>query len=425
MIFFQLIYNILVVPLLWVLFHLGGLVNKKIRTGIDGRKNLFKQLESDSNTLNGSYRFWFHASSLGEFEQAKPIIFLLRKKYPTVNIIVTFFSPSGFENSKNYKLANSISYIPFDSYSNVNKFLRILKPTVAIMVRYDIWPNMIFALKRNGIPTMLANATMQRNSSRKFPLIFQFHQVLYNCFSHILTVSKEDEASFLEFRTTAPLITSIGDTRFDQVMMRSEDARQKNLFANSVIENKKIFIVGQSWSEDDDVIIPVLFKLQKLEPQLLSIIVPHEPTIEHLEELESKLDGNISFIRFSEMNNYKNEKVILIDSVGILVALYHYAHVVYIGGSFKQGIHNVLEPAVFGNPVIFGPKHTNSQEAVELARCGGGFIVENEKKLYQTLRTLLDNNEKRTIAGNISKAFVFDNCGATEHFLHYLEPYIN
>ena len=125
------------------------------------------------------------------------------------------------------------------------------------------------------------------------------------------------------------------------------------------------------------------------------------------------------------MNNYKNEKVILIDSVGILVALYHYAHVVYIGGSFKQGIHNVLEPAVFGNPVIFGPKHTNSQEAVELARCGGGFIVENEKKLYQTLRTLLDNNEKRTIAGNIYKAFVFDNCGATEHFLHYLEPYIN
>jgi len=424
MIVFQFLYNIFIVPLLWISFHLGGLINNKIKTGIVGRKNLFDRLESNVNKFSNSSRLWFHASSLGEFEQAKPIISLLKKKYPTVNIIVTFFSPSGFENSKNYKLANSISYIPFDSYSNSKRFLNIIKPDVAIMVRYDIWPNMIFALKKNAIATMLANATMRRNSSRKFPIIFQFHQILYNCFSHILTVSNEDKESFAEFKTTTPLLISIGDTRFDQVMTRSEDARQKNLFANSVIENKKIFIVGQSWGEDDDVIIPVLFKIQKLEPQLLTIIVPHEPTIEHLEELESKLDGNISFIRFSEMNNHNNEKVILIDCIGIMVALYQYAHVVYIGGSFKQGIHNVLEPAVFGNPVIFGPKHTNSQEAVELARRGGGFIVENEKELYRTLRTLLDNDTDRTTASNISKAFVYDNCGATERFLQYLEPYL-
>ncbi len=243
--------------------------------------------------------------------------------------------------------------------------------------------------------------------------------------SHILTVSKKDEQSFRDFKTTIPLIVSIGDTRFDQVILRSEEARQKHLFASSVVDNKKIFIVGQSWGEDDDVIIPVLLKIHIVEPQLVTIIVPHEPTIEHLEELETKLEGNISFIRFSEMNNYNSEKIILIDSVGILVALYKYAHVVYIGGSFKQGIHNVLEPAVFGNPVIYGPKHTNSQEAVELARNGGGFIVENEKELYRTLRTLLNNNNDRIIAANISKAFVYDNCGATQRFLQYLEPYLN
>lgn len=424
MILFQIGYNFFVIPLLWISFHVGGLINKKIRTGINGRKHLFEQLTNSTIALTISPRLWFHASSLGEFEQAKPIISLLKKKYPSINIIVTFFSPSGFENSKNYKLANIISYIPFDSYTKVDNFLNIIKPDVAIMVRYDIWPNMIFSLKRKSIPTMLANATMQQNSSRKFPLIFQFHKILYNCFTHILTVSKDDERSFRDFETTAPLIASIGDTRFDQVLSRSIDARQKNLLNTSVIDNKKIFIVGQSWGEDDDVIIPVLFKIQKLEPNLLTIIVPHEPTIEHLEELESKLDKNISFIRFSEMNNYNNEKVILIDSVGILVALYKYAHVVYIGGSFRQGIHNVLEPAVFGIPVVFGPKHTNSQEAVELARLGGGFIVENEKELYRTLRTLLDNDHVRTTASTISKEFVSDNCGATERFLHYLEPYL-
>jgi 3-deoxy-D-manno-octulosonic-acid transferase len=425
MFFFPLFYNVLIVPLLWVTFRLGGFINKKIKMGIVGRKNLFLQLEENSSKLNSSRRFWFHASSLGEFEQAKPIISILKKKYPTVTVIVTFFSPSGFENSKNYKLANIISYIPFDSYSNVNKFLNIIKPDVAIMVRYDIWPNIIFSLKKNATPTMIANATMQPNSLRKLPLLLQFHRSLYNCFSQILTVSQKDKQSFMEFGTTVPIIASIGDTRFDQVMMRSEDARQKSLFATSVIDNKIVFIVGQSWGEDDDVVLPVLFKIKKIEPHLLTIIVPHEPTIEHLEELESKLNGKISFIRFSEMNNYRNEKVILIDSIGILVALYQYAHVVYIGGSFKQGVHNILEPAVFGNPVIFGPRHTNSQEAVELVRLGGGFVVENEKELYRTLRTFLDNNKVREIASKISKDFVIDNCGATERFLQYLEPYLN
>jgi 3-deoxy-D-manno-octulosonic-acid transferase len=424
MIFSQLLYNIFIVPLLWVSFRLGGIVNKKIKAGILGRKNLLEQLKLNSNKLSGSTRLWFHASSLGEFEQAKPIISLLKKKYPLVTIVVTFFSPSGFENSKNYKLANIITYIPFDSYPSVNKFLKIIQPTVAIMVRYDIWPNMIFALRKNTIPTMIANATMQQNSLRKLPLLLQFHRTLYNCFSQILTVSQKDKQAFMDFKITNPKIASIGDTRFDQVMMRSEEARQKNLFASSIIENKKIFIVGQSWEEDDDIIVPALLKIQKAESRLLTIIVPHEPTIEHIEELESKLEGKISFIRFSEMNNYKDEKVILIDSIGILVALYQYAHVVYIGGSFRQGIHNVLEPAVFGIPIIYGPKHTNSQEAVELAQRAGGFIVENEKKMYQMLRTLLDNEKKRKIAGDISKTFVLENCGATERFLQYLEPYL-
>ncbi len=417
-------YNAFIVPILWISFHIGGLVNKKIKTGIEGRKNLFEQLKSNVEKMKGKTWIWFHASSLGEFEQAKPIISSLKKNYPHINIIATFFSPSGFENSKNYKLANIISYIPFDSYSNAKKFVEIVHPTIAIMVRYDIWPNMIYTLRKNNIPILIANATMQEHSLRKLPLLLQFHRALYNCFTQILTVSLKDQSSFQEFRTIVPVISTIGDTRFDQVLIRSEDARQKNLFSHSILADKKIFVVGQSWAEDDDVILPVLFKIQKTETSLLTIIVPHEPTIEHLESLESKLEGKIPFIRFSEMNNYNDQRIILIDSIGVLVALYQYAHIAYIGGSFRQGIHNVLEPAVFGVPIIYGPKHTNSQEAMELAVRGGGFIVRNEKDLYRTLRTLLDKPALRSHAGNISQTFVMENCGATERFLQNLQPYL-
>ncbi|MFA6468288.1 MAG: glycosyltransferase N-terminal domain-containing protein [Bacteroidota bacterium] len=418
------LYNILVVPVLWILFHIGGVVNKKIRRGIRGRKTLFRDLQNNANRLTGASRFWFHASSLGEFEQAKPIIAAIKQRHPTIDIIVTFFSPSGYDNSKNYKLANLISYIPFDSPSGAKRFIDIVKPNVAVMVRYDIWPNMIYALKRNTIPVVIANATMKSTSLRTAPLVFQFHRSLYDCFAQILTVSNNDAAAFRAFGTTHPLIDAIGDTRFDQVMSRSIDARNRNLLSPSIINNKKIFVIGQSWAEDDDVIIPVLLKLQHKEDSLLTILVPHEPTVEHLEEVESKLLGKISFIRFSEMNNYHGEKVILIDSIGVLVALYQYAQVVYIGGSFRQGIHNILEPAVFGVPVIYGPKHTNSQEAVELAKRGGGFVIGNEKNLYRVLRTLLENSAARKKAGSISESFVRDNCGATDRFLQHLQPYL-
>lgn len=417
-------YNLFVIPSLWIIFHTGKYVNRKIQKGIEGRANLFLELEKSIKQLPNSKLLWFHASSLGEFEQAKPIISTIKKSYPYVNIVATFFSPSGYEHSKNYKLANVISYIPFDSLSNAKRFVNLLQPRVAIMVRYDIWPNFVWALREKKIPVFIANATMQKRSLRKLPFVKQFHKALYNCFTHILTVSMNDYNSFKDFGTTKPVIAAIGDTRFDQVMKRGADAQSKNLLPSSLIEGKKVFIVGQSWREDEEVILPVLFKLQEQEKDLLTIIVPHEPTVEHLECLEYKLEDKTSLIRFSEIQNYKNEKVILIDSVGVLVALYKYAHVVYVGGSFKQGIHNVLEPAVFSVPVIYGPKHTNSQEAVELAKRGGGFVITDEKELYRLLRQLLDNSAMRKQAGVISEAFVRENSGATERFLHYLEPYL-
>lgn len=368
--------------------------------------------------------FWFHASSLGEFEQAKPIIASLKERFPHVNIVVTFFSPSGYENSKNYKLADVISYLPFDTPWNAELFVSCVQPTAVIILRYDVWPNMVWALNKHRVPILIVNATMKKNSPRLYFLIKQFHKHLYNSFQYIFTVTNEDKQAFEQFGLTKPVCAAIGDTRFDQVVKRSFDAQQRHIFSNTIVDGKKIFIIGQCWEEDEKVVLPVMLKLLKQDSSLLTIIVPHEPTVEHLEQLESNLEGQCSFIRFSDMNNYNRERVILIDSIGILVALYKYAHVVYIGGSFRQGVHNVLEPAVFGIPVLYGPKHTNSQEAVELARRGGGFVVSDERELYRHLRRLLENNEARNDAGQISKSFVEENCGATERFLQYLEQYI-
>jgi 3-deoxy-D-manno-octulosonic-acid transferase len=418
----KLFYNLFVVPVMWCAFQCAGFFNEKIRRGIQGRQDLLRKIKGEIDRSRAHYRLWFHSSSLGEFEQAKPIIAAIKKSNPDVSIIATFFSPSGYEHSTSYKLADTISYLPFDSYRTVNDFVDIVRPTAVIMVRYDVWPNLIWALNKRKIPMMIANATMKQNSIRKAFLLRQFHRALYNCFSSILTVSDSDKASFGDFRLSHPVVETIGDTRFDQVKIRSDEAARKHILPNRVIKGKKVFVIGQSWEADDDVVLPVLFKMQKKMPELLTILVPHEPTVEHLEQVENRLEGQTSFIRFSEMNQYAGEKVILVDSVGILVPLYKYAHVAYVGGSFRQGVHNVLEPAAFSLPVIFGPKHTNSQEAVALAEQGGGFVVGDEKELYRILRTLLENESKRLEAGKKARFLVDKNLGATERFLKYLMP---
>lgn len=420
----KLLYNFTVLPLLFLIFHIGKLFNNKIKQGIEGRVALFETLKKKNSSLAEGIRYWFHASSLGEFEQAKPVIAALKEKHPDIKIVVTFFSPSGYENSKNYKLADIISYIPFDTPWNVRRFVEILRPAAAIILRYDVWPNMIWELHKRSIPVLIVNATMADGSPRLLFLLKQFHRQLYNLFSAILTVTDSDLRAFQRFGLSKPELKAIGDTRFDQVVKRSLDARQKQIFSDSITHGKKVFVVGQSWGEDEEVLLPVLFKVLQQEPSLLTIIVPHEPTEEHLDQLENNLKENCSFIRFSEMNHYNNEQVILIDSIGILVALYKYAHVVYVGGSFRQGVHNVLEPAIFGVPVLYGPKHTNSQEAAALAKRGGGFVVQDERDLYRLLRTLLENEERRLQAGSVSRSYVQENCGATDRFLRYLEQHI-
>jgi 3-deoxy-D-manno-octulosonic-acid transferase len=413
-------YNSLFIPLFWMLLQCAAPFNSKIRKGIRGRKGLIGKIECDLKKLKSKRRVWFHSSSLGEFEQAKPIIAALCKKYNDIDIIVTFFSPSGYDHSKNYKLADIITYIPFDTKANARHFLDLLRPTAAVFVRYDVWPNHLWELSARKIPTFIANATMRKSSARFYPLVKSFHRLLFNDFISILTVSTKDVEAFSLFGLTHPLIQAVGETRYDQVWQRSADAKKKHLIPPSILKDKRIFIAGSTWPEDEEVLLPAIKKLLEYDPKVLIILVPHEPTEEALEAIEKQLPLKTKSIRFSLLNDYSRERIIIVDSIGILMALYQYADIAYVGGSFRQGVHNVLEPAVYGIPVVYGPRHTNSQEALELLRQGGGFLINDQLECYKTLRTLLGDTKARSIAGNAASKLVRENIGATERFIEHL-----
>jgi 3-deoxy-D-manno-octulosonic-acid transferase len=418
------LYNILFVPVLFILAYIGSPFNKKLKSGIKGRKRLFEELILNAAPLDKSKKLvWFHSSSLGEFEQAKPIVEEL-KKDKSVNILVTFFSPSGYENSRKYPFADLVSYLPFDTKSNAARFMHIARPDIGIMMRYDIWPNHIWGMKDAGIPSFIVDATMKSNSSRKLPVIKGFHRTLYKDFTKILTVSESDELGFYEFGCTKEQVKAVGDTRFDRVFQRSQNAKNQNLLREDIYKGKKILVAGSTWDMDENVILPAFIKTAKYDKDALLIIAPHEPNIVNLERIENELNPQIKSIRFSHLNNYNGERVIIVDSIGILLTLYTYADIAFVGGSFKQNIHNILEAAVYGVPVLFGPKIENSQESYQLLKKGSGILIRNKKEAYRQFRTLFNDDKLRKSLGKISYNYVHENLGATEKILKEIHKVI-
>ncbi len=414
---FNIFYNYIVLPFLYSALRIGGLFNKKIRTGIAGRKRVYEELILSATSINKKKKLiWFHSSSLGEFEQAKPIIERLKQE-KDVNVLITFFSPSGYENSKKYPYADLISYIPFDTKSNAEKFIAITNPTLAVIMRYDVWPNMISSLKAKNIPIYLVDATLRSNSPRQYPLIKSFHKILFGNLTRILTVSESDAIEFKSFGFDDKKVSAVGDTRFDRVYQRSLLAKEKRLISYNVLKGKKVLVAGSTWEQDEEVIFPAFLKLSSVDNNVIMIVAPHEPTLLHLEKIENEFAGKLKTIRFSHLNNYSDERIIIVDSIGILLTLYTYANVAYVGGSFKQNIHNILEAAVYGTPVLFGPKIENSQEAKKIAVLGGGIIINNKRQAYKNLRKLFSEETLRSNAGNISASYVQSNIGATQKIL--------
>jgi len=422
--FWSVFYNIIFLPTLSLALQVLGLFNQKVRTGIDGRKRVFEELIVGIRLLDRNKKnIWFHSASLGEFEQAKPIIEKLRNEQK-VNIIITFFSPSGYENSRKYPNADIISYLPFDTKINADKFVRIVKPDLAIMMRYDIWPNIIYKLKEFHIPIFIVDATMRKDSLRTLSVLRSFHKALFSNISRFLTVSQSDAEGFKLFNCSDESIRVVGDTRFDRVLQKSLLARDKKLINKPIIENKKVFVAGSTWEQDEEVILPAFVKLAKFDKNVMLIIAPHEPTLLHLEKIENEFAGILKTIRFSHLNSYAGEDVIIVDSIGILLTLYTYADVAFVGGSFKQNVHNVLEAAVYGIPVMFGPKIENSQEAKQLHTRGGGLLIRGKREAYRRLRTLFIDAELRKSRGKLSLEYVQENIGATEKIIDEIRKVI-
>lgn len=418
------LYNLIVIPHLYAALQLLGLFNSKTRRGIKGRKRVFENIIISALKLDKTRAvIWFHSSSLGEFEQAKPIIQQLKKE-KEVNLIVTFFSPSGYDNSIKYPYADIVSYIPFDTEHNAKTFLKIVNPTLAVMMRYDIWPNHIWAMIKADIPVFIVDATMRSNSSRLFPIIRNFHKYLFKDFTKILTVGEDDLQNFKKFGCTEKQLKVVGDTRFDRVYQQSLVAKERSLLNQTIFTGKKIIVAGSTWEQDEDIILPVFQTLAKFQNNILFVIAPHEPTVIHLEKIENEFAGKVSTIRFSYLNNYNNEQIILIDSIGILLSLYSYAHIAFVGGSFKNNIHNVLEAAVYGVPVMYGPKIDHSKEAQELKLNGGGILVKNKQEAYRQFRTLLSDEDERKEKGLIAFNYVKNNISATSKILKEIYKYV-
>ncbi len=416
------LYNFFVVYPLYFLLMILSRFNQKIKLGKTGRERLFEDLILHfASVPKNKKRIWVHSSSLGEFEQAKPIIEELRKNR-NYHIMVTFFSPSGYMNSRKYPYADYISYIPFDTAFNAQRFITLAYPDLAIFMRYDLWPNHINELWKNKIPTFLVDATLRKDTSRKMFISKQFHTILYSRLTAILTVSGDDAVNFSSFGCKE--IKVVGDTRFDRVYEKSLKAKERNLLSEEITRNKKIFVVGSSWQEDEEVLIPSIIKLLKYDKDVLIIIAPHEPTVEHLEKLENDFAGIHPTIRFSFLNDYKSERVIIVDSIGILLTLYYYCDAAFIGGSFKSSIHNILEAAVYGVPVVFGPKIQTSREAQELLKLGGAILLKDKFDTYKTLRKIFSEEEFRKKIGNVAAQYVHNKTGATRDIIKEVERYL-
>ncbi len=422
--FYFFIYNVVVLPIVSILFKIYGLLNTKVQKGIKGRERLIEKLIIELNGIDNSKKLiWFHSSSMGEFEQAKPIIENL-KSLGIYNILVTFFSPSGYENQKNYPYADIVSYAPFDNPKNVKRFLSYISPSILIFMRYDLWPNLVYQVSKKGIPIFLVDATFSKSQGMKLPFVKSFYKSIYSRLNSILTVTQEDKQGFLSLRVEPYKVKVTGDTRFDRVYQKSIESKNKNLLDKTMFGQSKLFVFGSSWEADEDNIFPAISKLLYYKFDITMIVAPHEPTLTHIEGIEKYFNPLYKTIRFSEMRNYNGEKIIIVDSVGILLSLYYYADFAYVGGSVKQGIHNVLEPAVYGIPVLFGKKHHNSIEAEQLVKLGSGLVVADKKSAYKTIRKVVVDDAYREKLGKISKDFVLSRIGSTSKIVKELHQYV-
>lgn len=412
------LYDLLILFAGFVL-KITALFNKKIKLFIDGRKQIFFKLQQTISVKDEV--IWIHCASLGEFEQGRPIIEKLKLKFPARKVVLTFFSPSGYEVRENYEFADVVCYLPLDSSQNAKRFLDIVHPKLAIFVKYEFWPNLLRELKARNIETLLISGIFRENQSF-FKGYGAWMRKSLTAFSHFF-VQDENSKQLLN-NINFKNVTVSGDTRFDRVF---EITQQNNKlpFIEEFIDHKYTVVAGSTWKEDEMMLVDYINN--KASENEKFIIAPHNINPKDIAELKNSISKKV--VLFSEKpfgsaqdaKNLADYQVFIIDTVGILTKIYSYAHVAYVGGGFtKTGVHNVLEPATFGIPILIGPNYHKFNEAIDLVKNKACFVVDDSKELSLHLEKFYQSDELRLKTGESAKKQVVDKTGATAKILEFI-----
>jgi len=401
----HLLYN-LSIRFFGLMMRLMSLFNTKAKQWLTGRNNweisLTEKIKNDSDFI------WFHCSSLGEFEQGRPIIEALKKRGEKV--ILTFFSPSGYENLKNFNGAYHVCYIPLDTTYNAKKWMELINPKVILFVKYEFWYNFILQAKKGNIPLFLISGIF-RDDHYFFKSYGKWFAKQLMSFAHFFV---QDEKSMELLRTIGIKHVSLsGDTRFDRVIDISLNPKEMSDIESFCSEGITI-VAGSTWPEDENLLLQLLDHHNNLK----IILVPHDVFEERIQKLLVKT--NKKAVLYSQINSGILSRILIIDKVGFLSSIYKYGQIAYIGGGFGKGIHNTLEAAIYGVPVIFGPNYQKFKEAINMVEQNSAFSIKNFDELNERISMLLNETERRKI-GQENKEFVFSQQGATKKILHHLE----
>ena len=405
--------------------HVAARFMPKMREAVAGRRGSRQRWDELGRTLDAQ-PVWFHVASVGEFEQARPVISALERTRPDIPVILTFSSPSGYNFARRRETPGAgairfIDYLPFDLPGAMRHCLATAKPRALVTVKFDLWPNHIWEADAAGVPILLIDATLSPSSGRlRFPAGWIYRDI-YPRIARILAISEDDAARFARSAPGHTGISVTGDTRFDRVMERW------NLRSSTRIDlpddGAPTLIAGSTWPADETHLLPALERLLREHERLRVVVVPHEPTAAHVEPLRRWAAGTGQSARtLSDGTGPADARVVILDAVGVLAEAYRHAHVAYVGGAFSTGVHSVIEPAIAGIPVVFGPRHDNSFEAARLLRLGAATAVASAAEAYAALGGYLTDEALRRRAGAAGRAYVESQLGATEKCMAALLP---
>jgi len=416
-------YSLFLLPLLIMVMHIAAIFSKKLRRPLVERSKILKTIEKIKNSENRpeNKTIVIHTASMGEFEHIKPIIKKLKTEFP-INIIVTFFSPSGYEHVKEFPGVDHFLYLPYDFGWIWKKFYLAVQCKILIVSKHDVWPNQVKVANELAIKTILLNASLSANSSRKSFLAKIFLGQVYKALDKIFVISNQDNQELINTFGCANTEV-VGDTKFDQVLIRKETAEKQQLLNLDWITGNRILVFGSLWPQDAEHVLAELATLMDKNKDLKIIIVPHQPTEEIISEFVKYLEG-YKYCLFSEKTN-QDCRILIVNSIGVLADMYKHADLAYVGGSFKQGIHNVLEPAIYEIPVLYGPVHKNSFEAIQLLEASGSVVVDNSDNFIEKVQAFLDDKDLRITTGQSAKKYALRNTGSTNKILEYIRAVLN